>query len=496
MPKNLFKLQRASNITCIDYLNSLEENELVDLQNIVACDYFNTDQSIVHLLNELIEKVIQKANFDDEMQLVVYEIIFKDKIEKQKLNPLQKRKLYDKLSILARLIENYFVSEGIKEQKAYYDDLLLKRLKEKNLRNIFQRKISRNKKVLADKPVKNTDYHYHNFIGYLHILDYQFEEGMFYENKDYKIDDLNYHLDIFYILHKLKINISILTLEKITEKKFDVSAFSATNTLTELPKYSNHSSIFIYKTAIILLKDQSKKAYNVLSEMLDKNDSFLLKDEIIGLYDLLAHFCVEQIRKGIFKHKDLFTLFKKMDKQDLIASNQFSLIMKLKNMVAVACKVNEFNWAKNVVEKYTTHIREEFRISVYHLNLGVIDYYQKNYKNALSHCIQVDTINTIYDKSCRILILKCHYELDEDYDYRTERIIRSAEKYFKSIKSFNKTEKQLYANFMNIFINLYKIKHNAGKITLAVIKQRLKAQEVNSDKHWLLAKIEELELKK
>jgi len=63
---------------------------------------------------------------------------------------------------------------------------------------------------------------------------------------------------------------------------------------------------------------------------------------------------------------------------------------------------------------------------------------------------------------------------------------------FKS-KLFNKVEKQMYSNFMNIFINLYKIKHNTGKNTLTLINQRLEAQELNSDKYWLLTKIEELE---
>jgi len=493
MPKNSYKPHRSSNITCIIYLNSLEQRELSDLQNIVACGYFNTDKSIIRLLDILIEKVIGKANFNSEIQLIVYEVIFECTVEKQKLNEKHKRRLFDKLNILARLIENYFVNEGIKEQGAYYDDLLLKRLKEKKLHNIFQRKISRNKKILTGKSVKNAAYYYHNFIGDLHLLDYQFREGMFYENKDYEIDDLNYHLDIFYILHKLKINLSILTLEKTTEKKFDISTFNASSPLIELPQYKSHLSIFIYKTAIALLKDQSEKAFKVLYETLQKNVAFLLKDEIVGLYDLLAHFCVEQIKKGVFKHKDLFLLFQKMDKQDLIASNEFSLIMKLKNMVAVACKVNEFEWAKNVVEKYTPYIRKEIRANVYHLNLGAIAYYQNDYKIALSHCIKVDTLNINYDKSCRILILKCHYELDEEYDYRTERIFRSAEKYFKSIKSFNKMERQMYANFMNIFINLYKIKHNAGKITLDVIKDRLKAQEINSDKHWLFSKLEELD---
>lgn len=493
MLKNLYKLHRSSNITCIEYLNSLKQNELADLQNIVSCNYFNTDKSIVNLLDVLIEKVIGKADFDNEKQLIVYEVIFKCTIGNKKLSEQHKRRLFDKLNILARIIENYFVSEGIKEQKAYYNDLLLKTLKEKELHNIFQRKISRNKKTLADMAVKNTDYYYQHFISDLHLLDYQFREGMFYENKDYEIDDLNYHLDAFYILQKLKAYLSILTLEKTTEKKFDISTFGALNSIINLSQYKNHPSIFVYKTAVALLTDQSEKSFKILLSALQKNTTFLIRDEIVGLYDLLAHFCVEQIKKGIFKHQDLFLLFKKMDKQNLIATNEFSLVMKLKNMVAVACKVNEFDWAKKVVEKYSQNIRKEIRANVYHLNLGAIAFYQNNCEEALSHCIKVDAININYDKSCRILILKCHYELDEDYDYRTERIFRSAEKYFKSIKSFNKTEKQMYANFMNIFINLYKIKHNAGKITLDAIKNRLQAQEVNSDKHWLLAKIEELE---
>lgn len=496
MSQNSFKKQKFAKITCIDYLNSFKQTELLDFKNLVSCSYFNTDKSVILLLDILMQKVLGKKAFDSEMQLIVYEVIFECKVQIKNLNQKHKRRLHNKFNILTRLIEKFLVLDGIKDQKAYCEDILLKKIKEKKLFNIFERKIGKSKKTLNNTTVKDSEHYYHNFIREQNTLDYQFEESIIYDNKNYELNDLNYHLDLFYILNKLKINLSILTLEETSIKKFDVSTINALTPLFNLPQYKNHACIKVYQTAIRLLKKQSEKTYLLLRKLLIEKEPLFPKNEIVVFYDLLAHFCVDQIKKGVFKHRELFLLFKTMDQQDLVVKDDFLSEVKLKNMVAIACKTGETIWAVNLVEKYIDFIRKDIRNSVYHLNLGVTKYYQKNYDKALNHVIKVDDVNKNYNKSCRILILKCHYELDKEYDYRTERIYRSAEKYFKSNKLFNKIEKKMYANFMNIFINLYKIKHNAGKNTLELIKKRLETQDINSDKHWLFAKIEELVLLK
>jgi len=401
MFQNLKKKQKDTQTTCIQYLNSFKQTELLDLQNLVSCDYFNTDKSIVLLLKILIEKVVGKETFDNEMQLIVYDIIFECKKEKQSLNQKQKRKLHNKLNTLTRLIENYIVLDGIKDQKAYQEDLLLKKIKEKKLYGIFQRKISRSNKLLTKEQIRNKEYYYRSFIRELHVLDFQFIEGILYENKEYGLDVLNNQLDLFYILNKLNLKITMLTLEKTTKKKFDDSTFDSIASLLNLPQYINHAVIKVYNIAIEMLKTKNVESYQLLQQLLIENASLFERDDLIGFYDLMANFCIYHLQKGIFKHKEMFLLFKTMDNHNLVASDEFSLIMKLKNMVAIACKVNEFEWAKDIIEKYTPYIRMEIRDSVKHLNLGAISFYQKNYENALSHSIKVDTINTVYDKSCR-----------------------------------------------------------------------------------------------
>jgi len=90
------------------------------------------------------------------------------------------------------------------------------------------------------------------------------------------------------------------------------------------------------------------------------------------------------------------------------------------------------------------------------------------------------------------MMLKSHYELDKEYDERTLQIYRSAERFFNENKSLNRARKTAYKNFTRTLINVYRIKHQATKMTLGKVKTKLEQQELNSDKSWLLEKIGEL----
>jgi len=166
--------------------------------------------------------------------------------------------------------------------------------------------------------------------------------------------------------------------------------------------------------------------------------------------------------------------------------------VNLKSAIICACRIGEFEWANEVVEKYKSLIRKPIRESVRHYNLGVIAFYQKDYERALSHFIRTENINVDYDINGKVMLLKSFYENDKDYDERTVQKFRSMEKFFKENKHLSPTRKRSYKNFVRILIYVYKFRHLSTKMTLDGIKEKLNRQEVNSDKKWLEEKIEEL----
>lgn len=494
MSQNLKQKGNSNQILCIELLNTFTDAELENLKKFISCGYHNGDKSLLLLLPFLMKKVLNKAAFEFELQRIAYEKIFSITVKRRDFGKKEKRKLFDKLNKLTRLAEKFLTYEALQEHNGYFNDLLFKKLKDKKQHILFLRHANRNKKQLNAVQVKDKNYYYQSYINYYHILQYQHKEGLLYEDKEYELDKINYNLDVHYILKKLDFDQTRLAIEDTTKKKFDVSTIEAISALLNLSQYKQNKYISISQSAIALLKKESTQNYRNLLDLVSTNSSLIFKDDLIKFYVFLTNYCLKQIKKGIDKYKELFELYKLMDNQHLIVEVDFIPILKLKNIIIVSCRNEEFIWAEEILNKYLPYVRYTVRESVYNLNRALIAFYQKDYEKSLKFAVRVeDNVNVFFDKSSRILILKCHYELDIEFDYRTERILRSAKKFFTSIKTFDKTKKLMYANFMNIFINLYKLKHNVGKTTLEQIRHRLDAQKVNSDKYWLMNKIEELE---
>ena len=185
-------------------------------------------------------------------------------------------------------------------------------------------------------------------------------------------------------------------------------------------------------------------------------------------------------------------MYQKIEMRGLLMRGDFVDIIKLKNAVTVGCRVSAFEWSTEIIEKYKSFVDKPIRESVWHYNSGVIHFYRKDYKKALSHFIRTENINTDYDINGKVMLLKSFYENDQDYDERTMQKLRSTEKFFKENKHLSPTRKRGYRNFIRILIYVYKFRHRSTKMTLESIKERLHKQDVNSDRNWLLEKMGEL----
>jgi len=315
-------------------------------------------------------------------------------------------------------------------------------------------------------------------------------------NKQDNLQEIIYNMDVVYILDKLSLNITLLSLQVANSKKYDDSSFEAVVALTNLPQYNSHPLVRIYLAAINLTKTQSKSAYQQFLFLLDEHSSSVSKEDLNGFYVAATNFCARQIQGGQFGYQKLFELYKTMDKKNLLVEANNIPVDKLRTFVTAGCRIGEFDWTLQMIEKYQHFIEKRMRESVYNFNLGGVAFYQKDYEKALHHFIRVESINFNYDVNCRVIMMKTHYECDQEYDERTIQIFRSAEKYFNENKQLTPKNKKAYKNFIRTLINVYRIRFGATKMKLEDLQEKLEKQEVNSDKKWLLHKIGELVGKK
>lgn len=493
MENNYKTTLKKINVICIELLESFTEIELRNLQKVAACSYHNSDKAVFNLLIFIMNKILTKKLIINESALfIVYNATFSSNLKMPDFHDFHKKKLNDKFNKLARLTEKFLVLENLSSDKHQYNDLLLEKLRNKKQFDLIKRLIHKNKKNLQHA-TKNVEYYQHNLIIEQNQLEYYHKNETLYGDRSESIRKINYNLDLYFILYKLSIHSTLLSLQDATIENLERSTYYSINTLIDLPIYSSLPQVQIFKAAIKLLSKEQEKEYNEFIDIIQKHKKHLSINDLRGVYSIANNFLVEQRKKGVFTYNNLLDLYKDMERLNIIMDNRQTSTVKLKNIIIVSCNVGDYRWASKILDKYIKFVKKSIRISVYHLNLGIISFYQKDYNKTLSYLLKTEEVNLIYDKACRLLTLQCHFELDKEYDERSMRIFRSAEQYFKSIKPSNKIDRISYRNFFNVFINLYRIKHKIGKISLSRIKEKLFAQDYNLNKGWLLAKISELE---
>jgi len=476
--------------TCIDLLDNFTKKELMEFKSFVLPGVFNTDSKIYVLYNALKKHVIGKSQYNNQLEIRIYNTVFNKNFKLEKLKTPQKKKLNALMSSLTRLAENFLIYKLLLSNTETKKEVLYEVLLERRQLKLLEKHLKSDKKKLKEIEKKGTEYYkqIRNLEHYRFQVTHQ--TGLIAKQDNLEIIDEN--LDIYYILEKLSIRISMLSLEQITQRNFEHSKFTIIEKYVKNSNYKNNAAIVVCLAMVDLLEHKTTKHYNKLLQLLNKYGHIVSDEILIGGYNIAANFCSYNMKRGLFTHKHIFELYNILDIKNLLLEENFIPVNKLKNIVAIACRINEFDWATKTLKKYIEFVNNSFKKSVFQFNFGVINFYQKQYNEALQNFIRVYDVNLVYDINCRIMMMKAHYEVDEIYDERTLQIFRSAEKYFIANKLISVHNRTAYKNFVRMLINLYRIKHKVTKMKLSSFLNKLNSQKFNNDKNWLLSKLSEI----
>jgi len=399
----------------------------------VSCPCFNKDECIIRLLKSLKKYVLHGKEFGEQEQCIVYEKTFTYKSAPQKILSKNQRSLLNiKMNTLMRLAEQFLAAQTLKENESYKCELLYDNLLKRKQYWLLSRHLKKHKKELSQQQEKDVTYYAHQSKVEQVIFDYLHYSGQLAQEDN--LPDLICSLDMNYLLSKLELQLTALSMRHIPDKKeYDLSSMTAMTKLLDLPQYAGQPLIILYRANVALMKVKSDETYFNLLSLLAQYESLVPISILKGFYTTAVNHCATQINLGKLDYiKNVFYLYKAMDTKNLLIDNGFISNTNLKNIVTAACRVEEFSWAEDAVERYRQYLRRSIRDSVCHFNLGVIAFHQKDYETAHDKFIQVDSIDKIYDINTRVLILKCLYEKEKDYSEYTMQAFRSAHKYLQN----------------------------------------------------------------
>jgi len=477
-----------------ELLKTFSKKEMEDLSNFVSCKYFNADKYVIYLLTYLNKHILKSKSFSIDNQIKTYKNVFAHlPAPKEYLNRNQVSLLNRKMNDLLRLAERFLSIEALEKNEAYQDELLYPVLLEREQFLLFNRHVRREQKLIDAQGIKDEKYYKRAYQMQLNTLNCLHQNNKLAQEDN--LMDVEYNLDMYYLINKLSLHLTAWSLKKKSDKKdYDFSPLEAIQPLVELPRYASPPLMRLYHANIELTKTQNTDVYNYLTALLEEYAQVISPTQLRDFYTTVIGYCISKIREGKLEYEQkIFDIYQVMHNKGLLIEDGYIAPDVLKNIVAVGCRVGEFKWIAHLIEHYKKHIKADIRESIYHFNYGGIAFYQKDYKTAHTHFVQVGKINTVYDINIKILMLKCIYEKEKWYREATEQALRTAERFFKNHQSLTGRRKKAYRNFIQILISLYRIRHREGKRTITWLKTQLEEQKVNSEKRWLSEKIAELE---
>jgi len=480
--------------SCLDILKKIEKQEWEAMSHIVNCKYFNKDKSVTKLFFELEKMELNEKEFDVEFQYNIYKKVFPHMPEPSgRLTKNQNSQLNRKFNDLKRIVERFLMVEALEKNQVCRDMLLYPELQKRDQPSILNKHFNQEEKLLRQTTIKGEDY-YAQCYQLEHAKLQYYNAGEFLLAKD-NLDEVNQNLDLYYILRKLSLHLTALSLLRVSSRKtYDFSSVDAAYPLIQLPQHANQPLIMAYEACVELVKTPSDKAYWYMVKVLEQFDDIIPSEVLITFYTALVSYCIHQINTGnITYEQSLFQTYKRMHENGLLIEDSLIQIRVLKNVVASGCRVGEFEWAATIIEIYRGNIQKSIRQNVCNFNYGSVAFYKKDYEVAYDTFYGIGKIDTFHDINIRVLLLKCLYEKDEKYDEYTEPKFRTSERFFRDNESLNPKRKKAYKNFIQILIHLYRIRHGVTKMTLERLVEKLEEKDIISDKKWLLEKISELE---
>lgn len=482
-------------------LKTFTDKELINFESLLSSAYLSSNKSLPALLKCLKKDALHHTDFTAELQYTIYKALFeKEKIEDALSEP-QSKKLNRLMNDLLSVAEKFMLFESLKSTDEYDAMLLYPKLIDRNQLILYSKRIRAAEKKLSKETKSGFKYHNQCYQIQKEKARLSFLNNTLAKEDNY--DVLQYHLDTKYLLEKLSFHLRKITVKKIyTHKKFDLTPFQILRELINLPQYIINPLISLNLLNIDLLQKEDDRTFKALLNKISNEADSIPNSFLKPFYTNLTNYCIWQEIKGRLEFTNhLFKIYNDMHKHSLLIKDDTIDVGLLKNIIANACRVNEFDWVKDKLDHYIKFIPENIRKDVFNYNRGIVAFYQHKYTSALELLSKASKINHTHDLGLRTVQLQCFYETDKNYEPETLQLINSFEAHLRGNDKMLKSRKKAYLNFMTIFKKLYKFRdipdlrsrHQKIIETLPKIKEILLQYDLIREKKWLLSKIEKLE---
>ena len=477
----------------IETLRALSRQEMKELGLFIQSPFFNTNQSVMGLFEQL-----RKLYPLFEENKLNKKLLFENAFGKIKYNDSFMRMTSFRLLELAK---EFLIYKNLQRNNFVKETLLIDELNFRELNNLMLKSISEADKKMKKLKAKHPDVYFAEYRLEYFKNDIKARDTKMITYKDSLNKDLMMEqksLNTYFFISSLKFFQYYLN-----QKTFVVNAGGYPDFVNEIIEYLGLHKEYLtnpvlnaYYLLVLMLISKDDKYFFGLKKILFEDNGSLSHVEKYNLVTVLRNYGSQKYLEGSKEfNENVFDILKFSVGKGLITSTPEGKYInenRFTHIAGMGLRAKDYEWVKGFLKKYLDKIEPDKRNYIFAFNSAWLEFEKGNFTDALEYLGKSGQIkNVFYKAEIKHLTLMIYYEL--------KWFIPAAD-LLDAFRHFIKTDKllpEMYVNQNNAFANFYgrllKLNNQTGNNSFEIAKL-VKELRATSQK-WLLKKAMELKEK-
>lgn len=460
-----------------DVVSTFDQYDRSRFRKFLQSPYFNRDEELVNFYQELWDNGKKVLKEPEKLWLR----ISTDAYDAGHF----RRRCSDLLDLaLHFLAQRHFDKDEL--QQNIYQRLAVQ---ERHCTDVHKKLLRKGSRLLKRDPYRDG---LHYLKGYqLAVSRHGLEERSYAREVKVNIEQIASQLDYFYLAEKLKYYCEVLNRQRVMSFEYDFLLMDAIINHLKAHDYSKVPAIAIYKQILLTLIDfEEAKHYFELKKLLASFAEQFSPTEAKDMYSYAQNYCIRRINRGEEAYmQEVFALYKKLLEQKIIWYSGELSPWDYKNIVVVALRVGDFDWAEDFIRSFQPQLPNDYRENAFRYNLAKLHFYRKNYGKVISLLQEVAYQDIFYQLDSKAMLLQTYYELDE---------LEALDALIDSFRVYLQRKKVISDHHRRNYLSLTRFVRKLSR-TFAYDTERLKGLQEElentkaiANKSWLRQKLEEL----
>jgi len=358
------------------------------------------------------------------------------------------RRIQDLMHKSLKLLEEFLAEEQYAEQEWGRKMNILGHITKNGpdeLRTVVETNITQ---LRERKPLRDSEYFYNEY-------QYQTEAYNLFLNQakiqgEQALQTKMDVLDLFYLAAKLRDSCEMVNRNRILAKGYELHLLDhLLHAIREdFERYAAYPAVTIYYRIMLMLRNTDDAAlFNDLKSEVRRHIQLFQQEEQRSLYGYLQNYCILKINSGHAEYyRELFDIYQYMMSTGLMDANNKNLQWDLKNMVSIALRLGEYDWAYQTINILKDRLAKDARDNAYTYNLANYYYETKEYKKATRLLQSVEFSEVYYNLDSKVMLLKIYFEQEEEEAFFS--FVAAFQAYLTRNKLISKDNYVIYSNFV------------------------------------------------